>query len=145
MSTPTKIGLCAALLVVVGAGVVMVRTPAHKPAVTVSLVSYADNGRTVVLKFTNNTGVGVRCFGVRRGVGWLTQGLYLPAHEAGELRANLREQTPQGLYVHCEEVHGWPYHLLDLAVNGGERSTGFVVSVTLPPRETNAPAQPVTP
>ena len=161
MRTRTKLRLCAGLVVAV-LGVAWVLNLPPKPRVKASFVRYADDG-AAVLSLTNLENYEVRCrvwhvalFSEqeRRPASLVPSAFHLAAGSDTQLFAWPEEapSLPASVSVQCYRSHPTNLRrrigLLLLNSRTGIHmgmNTGTVATVTLPPRDTNAPAQPVTP
>jgi hypothetical protein len=161
MTTRTKIGVCAGLLAVAVGGMVGLRSPA-KPEVEAKFVRYAQDGG-VVVAFANR---GPAVVNIGSGKWWRPDSDSRTITNLPDFEYNLApgeearlvttpfstQRIPEDrrLSMRCWLVHSpLRYRIQNLLRKVGVRiidSSDFVmVSVTLPPRETNTPAQPVTP
>jgi hypothetical protein len=155
LTTRTKIGVCAGLLVV-AVGVVWASWP---KAVELTFVRYQSHGSVAIIQITNRTDSVVACWvggNLRREVQGRGRIAYL--HDGGTFlllvgHTNCQTEVPDvrpssRLCMRCVPQPSPLRHrlLVDLSKVGIDIGVpGFEVTVDLPPRETNAPAQPVTP
>jgi len=151
MTRRTKLWICVGLFVVVG--VVMMRRPPAKPVVEVGFVRYATNGAPV-LNLTNRgqgavrlSALGHRYFsdsesGAATWPLWPPivlvpqSGTQLVAQPFPRSQLPVKGGTVSVQFVEHARVFGWIGVLL--SEFGFNANTGFVVSATLPPRETAA-------
>jgi hypothetical protein len=145
----TKIALCAGLLAVAAGVAVAFRSPA-KPAVEIKFVRYVEDGGAV-LAVTNRGKSALLVWRAFHGSNSAScaleaepelgpfQGMNIVAHPP------LPAPTISVQYSPMPSTWRMLAEAVASKVGFSVISTGFVVTVTLPPRETNAPAQPVTP
>ena len=168
MTTRTKMGVCVGLFTL-AVGVAWVLNLPPKPRVELSFVRYYEDG-AAVLTLTNRGQSIVQCFGLnvttlsrrRHFAPWFflmpqngTQFVVYakvskPSTGNADLFLSLLRTSDLPATASLQCVPGVPklrlrIESLLIKVGINIRSTGFVATVTLPPRGSNAPAQPVTP
>jgi hypothetical protein len=155
MTTRTKIGVCIGLLAVA----VSVIWASRPKAVEMSFVRYQFHGSIAILQITNRTDSAVACWvggNLRREVGGGGQTIY--SYDGGTFlllqgHTNCQTEVPgirpsSRLCMRCVPEPSALRRRLSVVLNKvgiNIMSTPFEVTVTLPRRDTNAPAQPVTP
>jgi len=156
MRIRTKIGVCVGVIVML-LGFVLASLRTESRAVSVSFVRYETNG-AAVLKFDNRSSCTVLCRAINAQIVSEQGGqpqffVLLPprSHSQSAIWAVASippslwlQALPRAVSIQCKPLRWRIQDLLrEVGINIG--STGFVVSVDLPPSGSNAPAQPVTP